>query len=75
MPFHSPDKKKAKEFYETKGFKVKEYNGTQFLEIEGDCPQLTILGCKIYPVRPWVCKVYDGRNAPFIKDICLWKEE
>ena len=54
------------EFCAVYGFKFNAYSG----EIEHPqfgvtpCPFLTYLGesaiCKIYPVRPWICKGYPG---------------
>jgi len=38
------------------------------------CPHLTAGGCDIYADRPDVCRRYDGRLDPVLKDVCRWKE-
>jgi len=38
------------------------------------CPHLTSDGCSIYKERLRVCREYDGRKVPFMKDKCKWYE-
>ena len=38
------------------------------------CPNLTTFGCKIYVNRPAVCRMYDGRNLPFMDKTCKLHE-
>ena len=38
------------------------------------CPHLTDKGCKIYKVRPVICRIYDATEDPAARDKCKWKE-
>lgn len=62
----------AVEFYKTKGFEVGEHQGQLGLILQIPCEQLTAFGCKIYNDRPKWCRLYDGREDPFVD--CLWEE-
>jgi len=63
-------------FYEARGIRtVIDVHGRVIIEIQGACPQLTLLGCKIYTQRPIYCRVYDGRRDPYLRDECLWGKE
>lgn len=66
--------KEAVYFYKTKGFIVKVFSGRVFIHIQGNCPNLTKKGCKIYNVRPSGCVKYDGRLDPLLRDICFWNK-
>lgn len=64
------------EFYETRGFKIyRPAPGLHFVEVPYECQHLTGFGCKIYPERPEVCRIYDGRKHPVMKTKCLWAKE
>lgn len=69
------------EFYKVRGFQVDEVEGRVMIGItslEGkhnvDCPHLTPTGCGIYKDRPSICREYDGRKDPLMKDRCLWPQ-
>ena len=64
-----------KEFYELRGCEVRPYKGYYIVIVPLPCPHLTPQGCDIYNKRPQVCRDYDGRKDPFMKDKCLWNEE
>ena len=59
-------------FFRARGcsFKIKK-NGLHIV-IPAPCPHLNKDGCDIYEMRPEDCKVFDGRNDPLVKDVCLW---
>lgn len=63
-----------RQFYETRGFKTIIKDGHLIIILPNICPHLTEKGCDIYSNRPYYCRMYDGRNDPFLKDKCLWKK-
>ena len=63
----------AIEFYMTRGcWFAPITGGRRGLVIPYPCQHLTPEGCDIYENRPKVCKEYDGRKDPLMKDECLW---
>lgn len=62
-------------FYKTRGCTFNMQKGIFFIAMHNICPQLTARGCKIYDSRPLACQIYDGRNDPLVKDVCLWDEK
>lgn len=71
LPKKSLDKQ-TRDFYEARGSKFKKQGPFVWVIVPSVCPNLTTLGCKIYPQRPVVCRVFDGRNYPFMAGICKW---
>jgi hypothetical protein len=58
-------------FYITRGCKITKLpKGKIAITVPSVCPQLTILGCSIQASqrKPAVCKEYDCRLDPFLKD-------
>ena len=65
------DAKKLKEHYKARGFRVKPFDKSQVgIMVPTICPKLKPEGCSIYWRRPEFCKIYDGRQDPFMKDKC-----
>ena len=58
------------EFYKARGFRVKTHKDCIEVIIPTVCPNLTKYGCSTYGSRPELCKKYDGRDDPIIKDVC-----
>jgi len=75
LAFNLPRKaldKPTKEFYTTRGAKFTYQGNIVWVMVPSVCPNLTSFGCKDYEDRPYVCRIYDGRNFPFMDDICKW---
>lgn len=64
----------AKDLYETRGWFIQVYKGKLWIYKEESCPELTDTGCKIFESRPAACKMYDGRNDPILRTVCLWNK-
>jgi len=64
-----------KEFYRARECRlVKLKTGKILVVVKSICPKLTSEGCSMYKDRPQICKDYDGRSSPAIKN-CLWRTE
>ena len=59
-----------KEYYEARGFEVKFHSDCIEVMIKSFCPNLRDWGCAIYSERPALCRQYDGRNDPLLKNRC-----
>ncbi len=72
MPWGNPaDLLRMKEWYKARGCKkVMMILGTLWAVWDWKCPHLTKIGCDMYEKRPAVCREYDGRDDPLMKDIC-----
>ena len=66
----------VKEFYEIRGFEVKQLSEGNVVVIlrNEKCPHITEKGCDIYKRRPYVCRAYDGRLDPVLGTECAWNE-
>jgi len=66
--------KEIKEYYEAHGCRVivnkKIGQGRVSIMVPHVCPNLTEKGCAIYQRRPQFCRDYDGRDDPFLQDVC-----
>lgn len=62
-------------FYKVRGCETLVKNNKLIVIMPFKCPHLTEKGCDIYDRRPLICKEYDGREDPFMKDKCLWGKE
>lgn len=61
-----------REFYELRGFETIIKGGFLIVLMPNVCQHLKVNGCSIYEERPAHCRNYDGREDPFMKDVCLW---
>lgn len=61
-----------REFYEARGCTVKvlEGGGLMAIMVKTTCPHLLLGRCMIYDKRPKVCRDYDGRWDPNMRDKC-----
>lgn len=75
MTFNVPGDPYIVKFYKTRGCRVEEHDGRTLVSVPIECPELTSFGCRIYPDRPMICRVMDGRLDPMTKDKCLWGKE
>lgn len=68
---HSRNVDSDVKMYRLKGCIVTAVYGSDiFLVVPAKCKNLTKKGCSIYESRPQECRIYDGRDDPFFKDIC-----
>lgn len=77
LAFSLPKKsltKQTREFYAARGSKFKKQGKIIWVVVPSICPNLTAFGCKIYSQRPVACRMFDGRNFPFMDGICKWNE-
>ena len=59
------------EFATVRGLKISKVVGNRvYILIPLACPHLTNEGCEIYEFRPEVCRIYDGRRDPALKEKC-----
>ena len=66
---------KAIEFWKVRGCKPwMSDNGQEWMVIDFPCPQIGPKGCGIYEDRPHYCRTQDGRNNPWTRKVCKWKE-
>jgi Fe-S-cluster containining protein len=63
----------AIEFYKARGGRVVNIGKRTMIVFDVDCPNLTDDGCGIYEDRPAICQEFDGRNAPELEGVCLWR--
>lgn len=79
IPFGGPVDMDTVKFYKARGIRfieIREGGRRQvYVTMKMDCPNLTDLGCKIYPVRPRACQVFDGSIDPEMKSVCAWNKE
>jgi len=61
-------------FYKLRGAKFVTIEQGPFMILDLPCPHLTSEGCSIYKERLRICREYDGRKVPFMKDKCKWYE-
>ena len=61
-------------FYKMRGVELLTITQGPYLLVPSVCPHLTENGCDIYKDRPKICKDYDGREVPFMKYKCKWRE-
>ena len=62
-------------FYELRGCKTIVKDDQLIVIIPFKCPHLTKEGCDIYEKRHHYCRIYDGREDPFMEEICLWGKQ
>jgi Fe-S-cluster containining protein len=78
IPYAGDVSRESVSFYSARGMKFVEVmeGGRRriYLTFEHKCPQLTNLGCKIYPVRPRSCRLFDGSKDWQVRDACLWNK-
>ena len=79
IPFSGSIDNDTYKFYKARGIKFIEISGggrrQVYVTMKMQCPQLTDLGCKIYPVRPRACREFRGDIDPEMITSCLWLEE
>lgn len=75
-PDNGPQMAKYSEFYRRRGCKVIWYSQDETLAVMVPyvCPELKVAGrggfCKIYDKRPQMCREYDGRWDPHMREYC-----
>lgn len=68
----NPENELTRSFYSARGCRILPTDHLPLVIIPFPCPNLTDTGCSIYGKRPLACQMYDGRNDPIMKHICLW---
>lgn len=54
-------------FYEHRGCQLFDEGDTVAVRVPSVCPQLSANGiCKVYPFRSEACRLYDGRDDPYV---------
>lgn len=67
-------------FYRVRGCEIRglknSWGGTEtwLADVPLPCPHLTPRGCDFYDERPEVCRLYDGRRDPVMRERCRWGE-
>jgi len=63
-------------FYRARGCDVKEAGSSLIIMVNTPCPHLLPTGaCIIYEKRPEICRDYDGRFDPNMRDRCQLPKE
>ena len=75
MTFKVPGDDYIVKYYKARGCTVKDTEKGILISVPIECPELTAFGCRIYPDRPQLCRVMNGRLDPMTRDKCLWSEE
>lgn len=79
-----PMEKRTLDFYRARGCKIfpVKYTGQDNLQydihaimVPTICPHLTMGGCDIWDARPQACRDYDGREDPYLQDVCQLPKE
>ena len=75
VPFHpDDDMSMLTDFYTARGCTImSDQKSMLYIVVPLPCPHLTDNGCDIHKTKPEICKLYDGRQDPVIKEVCkLW---